>query len=355
MYFKVSWQQDFSDLMHHLWGKYGKDIFTENGIGEQLDLNKFSTNFFNNNTTTADISVDANANVGGKSIIDYNFEFPKPLQKYNSHYLLWKQLRSSHNLQTANEIIEKQISGEIYINDFTNCALPYCFNYSTYDIALSGLSMSRRMTIYPPKSLESFIRQMEQFTVYAANSTLGATGLADVLIVASYYVDKICNTGFDGKIDVDSQGYFNPDCDKDFSEKDYYTNKIKTYVSEKLRSFIYTLNWEFRGNQSPFTNVSVYDNYFLDGLVKDYVFPDGNSPKIETVKNVQKIYVEAMNEELKRSDLTFPVTTACFYTKEGKIKDHNFLEYIAKQNLKHGFINIYYGDSSTLSSCCRLR
>ena len=41
--------------------------------------------------------------------------------------------------------------------------------------------------------------------------------------------------------------------------------------------------------------------------------------------------------------------------KNSEIKDEEFLELIAKQNQRFGFINIYCGDSSTLSSCCRLR
>lgn len=346
MYFKISWEQEFGDLMMHLWGKYGRDIFTENGIGDQLDLHKFSQEFFNNNSTTADLSVDANANVSGKSVIDYNFEFPKPLQKYNSHYLIWKQLKQKYGLLEANNIIEKQINGEIYINDLANGAMPYCFNYSTYDIALNGLVMSNKMKIYPPKSLDSFIRQMEQFTVYAANSTSGATGLADFLIVASYYIDKIFINRYDGHIFIGDN--------IDNSEK-LLDSRVVNYVSEKLKSFIYTINWEFRGNQSPFTNISIYDDYFLEQLIKDYIFLDGITPKISIVKQVQEIFINAMNAELDRSDLTFPVTTACFYVKNNTIQDNNFLEYIVSNNIKHGFINIYYGDSSTLSSCCRLR
>lgn len=344
MYFKVSWDQDFQDLMMFLWGKYGREVFTQNGIGDQLDLNKFSKDFFNNNTTTADVSIDDNSNIANKNIIDYNFEFSKPLQRYNSHYLLWKQLKTNYGLLEANNIIEKQISGEIYINDFSDIGRPYCFNFSTYDIALEGLKMAGRMTITKPKSLDSFIRQMEQFTVYAANSTLGATGLADFLIVASYYVDRIIETGLDGHIKIDEP-----------NNNSHMFNNIRIYVSEKIRSFIYTLNWQFRGNQSPFTNISVYDDYFLSELVKDYIFHDGKSPDINTVKKVQKIFIEAMNYELERSTLTFPVTTACFYVKNGEIKDLEFLDYIAEQNLNFGFINFYYGDSSTLSSCCRLR
>ena len=81
------------------------------------------------------------------------------------------------------------------------------------------------MTIQPPKSFETFIRQVEQFVVYAANSTLGATGFADLFIVGAHFVDKIIETGKDGHDKIDN---------------------IKSYLSERIRSFIYTMNWEFR-------------------------------------------------------------------------------------------------------------
>lgn len=342
MFLKITWDQEFDNLMMHLWSRYGRDIFSENGIGDQLDLNKFSRNFFKNTGATADISIDGNSNVTGKSIIDYNFEFSKPLLRYNSHFLLWKELRKNWGLLKANEILEKQITGEIYINDFGDISRPYCFNFSCYDIALLGLPMTKRMKIKPPNSLESFIRQMEQFVVYAANSTLGATGIADIFIVASHFIDKIIETGYDGHIKI---------CN---NTKKEFSKKLKIYVSEKIRSFIYTLNWEFRGNQSPFSNCSIYDSHFLKSLVKDYIFEEG-SPNINTIKQTQKIFIEAMNEELKRTNLTFPITTACFKVEDGIIKDEKFLKYIAEQNLEYGFINFYYGSTSTLSSCCRLR
>ena len=89
-----------------------------------------------------------------EGIID-NFELAKPLKRYNSYYLLWKELRKQFGHQTANEIIELQLTGAIYINDFTDVALPYCFNYSTYDIYCNGLvGISKRMHISPPKSFD---------------------------------------------------------------------------------------------------------------------------------------------------------------------------------------------------------
>ncbi len=693
MYFRISWDTDFDTLMMHLWSKYGKELFTLDGIGEQMDLNKFSKNFFNSNGPSADVSVDANANVVAKTGIEYNFELPKPLKRYNSYFLLWKELKKAYGLETANDIIESQLTGDIYINDFTDIASPYsyhpgttvlvkdgknvrmitleklfaensvyavqkedweeadlkplglevyedrkwvslervvrhknkkkmyrfetkrgtvfsvtedhpciladgtekpasaveigdeilgcevgtaeisqasrdvdldrayligamigdgsvgstdvtlhqknilessymehierlydnvspsgktdendvvravdfgrkedalwyaenigtnafskrmpadvllwkpesqkallagiidtdgsvnklsgvidvrvislglvqqiaelasrlgmnrvrtscvapaygkkridqlqpmyrvsfsisnesdsivemsyklkehmdvlfkkratdgrfetmnvlkkeevdfdgkyvydittssgrfytngivghnCFNYSTNDIAFNGLdSISKRIRVFPPKSLDTFLRQVEQFVVVAANSTLGATGFADLLLVASRYVDNLLETGMDGHTEIG-----NPE----------------TYIKERLTAFVYTVNWEFRGNQSPFTNISLYDDTFLDSLCPDY-----NATK-ETVKMLQRIYVDVMNEELARSPITFPVTTACFCKEpDGTIRDKEFLDFIANANLKFGWINIYNGDTSTLSSCCRLR
>lgn len=482
MYFRVSWDQEFDDLMFHLWSKYGKKLFTLDGIGEQLDLQKFSKNFFNNPNTTADVSVDANANVVAKTGIEYNFEMPKPLKRYNSYFLLWKELRKKYGLEYANTTIESQLTGDIYINDFTDIACPYsyhkgttihicsidqkdkhaitmerlfgeyithmvehsdydsinlehfnlsildvgwvplkqivrhktdqplikfttengnvlivtadhpcilaghrekkaedvqigdlfiedaevdvpvvskeiydknsgyvydvttstgtfesnhilchnCFNYSTYDIALEGLNgISKRLNVSPPQNLSTFLRQVEQFMVVAANSTLGATGFADILLVAAKYVEKIQQTGKDGHVTIDP-------------------SDLDTYVREKLTEFIYTVNWEFRGGgQSPFSNVSIYDGNFLLNLCPDYQV----SPK--TVQKLQRIYLDVMNTEMHRTPLTFPVTTACFAVDENmEIQDEEFLQYIAEMNKEFGFINLYNGTTSTLSSCC---
>lgn len=109
----------------------------------------------------------------------------------------------------------------------------------------------------------------------------------------------------------------------------------------------------FISGNSPFTNLSVYDDNFLDKLCADYIFPDGSTPDKEIVKKLQNIYLDIMNEELQRTPLTFPVTTACFsIDKDNNIQDEAFLHNIAQKNLQWGFINMYAGSSSTLSSCC---
>ena len=342
-----SYDEGFCSLLERLRSAYPAELFRLEGIHpDQLDINAVSRDYFKTSdrkgSATADHSIDPNANVSGRDVITFNYEVPKSLMKLNSLYNLWKTMKELYGRDDADQAVEQELGGTLYINDVWDIGRPYCFNFSTCDIALEGLNMGGRLTIDPPKSLNAFLRQVEQFTVYAANSTLGATGLADLLIVVSRYVDDILTTGYDHHIKIGK------------------APRVWTYVKESLTSLIYTLNWEFRGNQSPFTNVSVYDRHFLGQLVPSYLI-GGTAPDIETVEKVQDLFLDAYNETLARTPITFPVVTACFSAGQGSdgggrtIQDKAFLKKIARHNLKYGFINIYCGESSTLSSCCRLR
>lgn len=341
---KQSYDESFCSLFEYLKNKYPEEIFRLEGIHEdQTDINHTAWDFFRTSerkgSATADHSIDPNANVAGRDVITFNFEVPKPLMKLNSLYNMWKGVRDLGGEEMAKRVLEDEIRGAIYINDAHDMGRPYCFNYSTLDIALEGIPDIGRLHIKRPKSLSSFLHQVEQFVTTAANMTLGATGLADVLIVSSWYVDRILETGKDHKIIVGKE------------------NAV-AYVRELITHFIYTVNYEFRGNQSPFTNVSLYDKYFRKQLLSAYTIK-GVAPKDSTVDMVQRMYMDIFREELRREPLTFPVTTACFSTEyvngERCIKDFEFLNVVSEYNLEQGFINYYMGDTSTLSSCCRLR
>lgn len=338
-----SFDPAFTALIEKLRKQSPAELFALSGISpEQLDINHMARDFFRSSNrkgaATADHSIDPNANVSGRDVITFNYEVPKAYMKLNSLYNLWLSLRDGFDEETADLAIKSEVDGLLYINDSWDIGRPYCFNYSMYDIALEGLKMGGRLNIVPAKSLATFLRQVEQFTVYAANSTLGATGLADLLIVASRYIDDILTTGYDNHVKIGKE------------------ERVWTYVAEQLTSLIYTLNWEFRGNQSPFTNVSVYDDNFLAQLAPAYVIND-KAPRIETVKKVQDVFLSCFNQVLERDPATFPVVTACFsLAEDGKeLADPAFVKHIANHNLKFGFINIYVGETSTLSSCCRLR
>ena len=91
MYIQLSYDQEFNDLWMHLKEKYPTQLFDMDGVGRQLDLSQFSKNFFSTKTTTADTSIDANANVDDISVIAYSTELKKPYEKLNSYYMLWKE------------------------------------------------------------------------------------------------------------------------------------------------------------------------------------------------------------------------------------------------------------------------
>jgi ribonucleoside-triphosphate reductase len=254
--------------------------------------------------------------------------------------MLWKYSRQYYGSEFANKVIESQLTGDFYINDFHHFfTRPYCFNYSTYDIALNGLPYLNHPKCIAPKYLLTFKQQMEQFTVFASNSQSGASGQADFLIILSYFIYKTFSDSGDMHFKLEN----NPE-------------NLWAYVKDILTTYIYTINQPFRSNQSPFTNVSVYDHYFLEKLCEDIYFPDGMKPDIDIIKKLQEVFLDIINEELGRTPITYPVVTACFsIDDENNIKDKEFLDMIAVKDQQWGFISMYAGNTSTLSSCCRLR
>lgn len=339
MLIKYSYTPDFDEYFSALKEGvlHGHELANLDGVGEQTDIAEFSRKFFGtvgDNGTTADVSIDANANVDDTSVIAYESEIGKPIGKLNAYYLLYKYAKELYGKEQAEELIFGQFVKNYYINDFFAFNKPYCFNFSCTDVMFGGLPFVKKIKSRPPKHLSSFMGQMVQFVTYASNSVAGAVGLADLIICASYYVERMM-----------------------IQNKTVPRAFLWEQVKQEFQSFIYSVNQPFRGgNQSAFTNVSVYDDFFLDSLCESYYFPDGSQPNKNMVKKLQEMFLDLMNDTLAETPCTFPVTTACFAVSDKrKIKDKAFLKMIMEKNIKYGFINLYAGKTSTLSSCCRLR
>lgn len=336
-----SFNPEFDDFINRMRATYGEAIMELSGLGvRQLDVNGFSKRFFNDAKVASDISVDANANVTQKTAITYDFEMPKALQTLNGLYMLWKQLCKNVGKKRAERLIERHISGDYYINDSSGIQKPYCYNFNTYDIALMGLKdLVKTPVVTPPKSLNTFIKQLEQFIVPASNSIMGATGIGDTLLITTLYVQKILDTGYDHKI------YIGKD-----------SKVVGEYVAEQLATLIYSLNWQYRGAQSAFTNISVYDREFLKNLCPEYeLFGYVADPEIAYW--VQELYLSVFNEEFARNPIAYPVLTVCISVDDKKREpmDMEFVRMVATKNLNFCFMNFFTGPPSALSSCCRLR
>ena len=344
-----SYQPEFTKIMEDMLNKYSAEMFNLSGIGNQLDMNQAIKRMANANSV-ANGSIDANANAGYTTAITIMHEIAKPQALLQSYYRIWKWLKKNRGLDVANNFVEAQLTGAFYVNDmhYISYPMPYCYNHSCLNIAMQGLvGIDSKNDTQPPKYLRSYFDIIEAYLLIAGNATAGATGISNLLVVASIFVKKMIDSGF-----TDSHVHLN-------SEEDCWQ-----YFKEELTSFIYKLNQPCRGNQSLFSNVSIYDKNFLETIIPEselVIDDEVYGTDLETVQKCQRIYIDVMNEEAKRVVHTFPVTTACISTKyneetgRSEIQDPEFLSYICEKNEETGFINIYGGDTATLSSCCRLR
>ena len=129
---------------------------------------------------------------------------------------------------------------------------------------------------------------------------MGAVGLADLLLTVSAYADRILTTHSDqhtlfgnevlndlSKLIGDQWG--NISKERLDEVKNFINSRTKeeisfasddacwTFIKEKLTNFVYFLNQPNRIIQSLFSNVSIFDNNFLDSLIDHYCIVDGDN------------------------------------------------------------------------------
>lgn len=334
MIIRQSFDERFMYKISELKETYGEEIFKIAGISDgSLDINQFAKKFFRNKKSMADISIDKNGNVDDTSILSFEYEFSKSFLKLNAYYLLWSKMveNPKFGIKRANKILDLCISGALKIHDLHFFLKPYCYAFSMAPIMEKGLPFVKKVKIGPPKHLFSYVNLTIQFVSYASNQIAGAVGLPDFFIYADY-----------------------------LARKDYGENYLDTHereVGQHLQSLIFSFNFPFRGSQSAFVNLSVFDDAFLKSMFSNTYYPDLSQPNFESIKKLQKFYMKTFIEQSKQQSFTFPVNTATFYKNEetGEIEDQDFLNYVSEMNSYNGAFNIYNGPLSSLSSCCRLR
>lgn len=206
-----------------------------------------------------------------------------------------------------------------------------CFAFSLTKLVNEGMPFYDRIKIGPVKHFDSFINLSLQFLCYASNNLAGAVAFPDFLVYAEYFIRK------------------------DYGENWYEDESIRTKINQLFQNWIFSVNFSWRSNQSAFTNISVFDNQWIDALFSGHMNPDYSPCDKVNLKRVQRMFVNELVRCRKDNPFTFPVMTACFLIdKETKeFKDQAFLDYISEVNAKTGIFNIYTSDTAdSLSSCC---
>lgn len=335
MNIKQSFDKQFISLFDNLKAKYGEEMFELCGIGEKhLDINRYSKDFFRNTSATADASIDANANVSDKSVLSWNTESSKPMKKLNGYYILWKSACKKHGVKRANELIENDINGAIRLHDSHLYTIPYCYATSLTNLVNEGMPFYDKIRIGQIKHFKSFINVSLQYVCYMSNMIAGAVGLPDFFVHCEKFIRK------------------------DFGNNWFENPFVVDMVKQDFQSWIYSVNFSWRSNQSPFVTISVMDKFWIDGLFGEFIHSDGDSVDAENFMRVQKFFIDEYVVNFKRNIFTFPVLTACLKTNEitKECEDLDFLDWCAEINADVGIFNFYISSSiDSLSNCCRLR
>ncbi len=336
---KISFENNFVNTMEELTKKYGEEFLEIQGIANKhLDISHFSKEFFGNSSNIADVSVDGNANVKEKNISQYNYEANKSIMRLNGLYMMHKNIVKYFNEEMANEVLEKVLNGELFINDLHLYSNPYCYAFDLRSLMIGGMDFfGGNIKIKPPKHSNSFIDLFIQTNAYISNQIAGASSYPDFFVVLDWFYRKEFGDDYSSQMRTDKS--------------------LNTIITQQFQNVTYSLNFPYRGGQSSFTNFSVMDKGFMKSLFKDYIYPmDNTYPNINSVIELSKMYFEYYTKiNSEEGIFTFPVTTLAIAVDENKnYVDPEFAEWAAEINSKKALANMFMGPSTIFSSCCRL-
>lgn len=294
--------------------------------------------------------VDQNANVSDKNIATLAAELPKKdnilLQRAIMQEFLRKLYPNSHLDEQYIKDLDNHI---IYRHDETSGAggFPYCASITLYPFIMNGLK-GIGGTSSAPKHTDSFIGGILNLIFGVAAQFVGAIAVPEFLT----YMDHFLRVDFgDDYIDH---------LDEVIEKRGKHSRTLKERIQDWFGQFTYTINQPAaaRGNQSVFLNIAYFDEGYFKAIFKDFVFPDGDEPKWETTKELQKMYMKWFNAERLKSIITFPVETAnMLVDKEThQYKDEEMAQFFSEMWAEGASFFMYQSDSAdSLSSCCRLR
>ena len=323
--------------------EFGTQIARLNGFDDaQLSYTDFIDNF-TQEKTVADASIDGNSNVKNKDMRTLLSEMPKPHRKLLSFRKIYYDYQKKYGFKAANEWLRMEWMGQLYMHDGDTASFKhYCFAYDLKDLAEKGLYFDGRKS-EPAEHLLTFVDFVKEFISYASNLSSGAVGLPNLIPYMFYFWKK----------DI---------------EDNYYVRSPEYYAKQNFQRFIYAVNQPYvrDGQQSAFTNTTVFDRPYFEALFGGSVFPDGTFmiDYEEEIIEFQKWYMEVMSEIRSKNMFTFPVSTISLLRKEGDydldsldgFEDPEFAEWAIRHNMKWSDSNIFQDTSvNSLSNCCRLK
>jgi ribonucleoside-triphosphate reductase len=331
-----------------LYEKADEQLLTIEGIHKnQLDIFKTSADYING---VDGMIIDENANASakfGKLYGIFQAELMKPIQKIRGYNDLYKIIKETHGVEIADECVSSIFSGDLYLHDSCFIHIPYCWATSVSMIVHNGIQDNEQLNSKPPKKRRSFIDMVKEFVIQLSHEIAGAVAISDLFVFYAYYVMQ----ELENFREIHGLA-------KDITYIQLLSKKLRKEIEDDFQSLVHTLNMKLRNvSQSPFTNVSIFDMANLKLLFGELTYPDGSSPDLNLIMEIQKIFCDwfAKGDPVSGLPYRFPVCTLNIRIDEEKnVIDQDAFDYFCQINMGNSPFNVYISSGHKIASCCRL-
>lgn len=291
-----------------------------------------------------DISIDANSNKNDKTIESISQEVISPVKKVVGFDYLYRVMKDSYGKEEATRLIGEILDLSLGLSDSTNILKPYCWSLDASKIVTIGREFGQLQS-KPCKRISSYISALCETIHQLSNHLAGA------IAIGSFFLDiaHLCIYRHN------------------FTQQDLDKGEVRKMLENEFQQFVHSVNHLSRNsNESPFTNISIFDREKLKTLIKQYewYFDNGIQSEefleytVEYVIKLQDIFLDFFDKgDPVQNGLPyrFPVITINISKRENgetKIQDEKFLKDICKRDIYR--YNIFTSEGTKIASCCRL-
>lgn len=315
-------------------------------IRERIDYMDRYSNSSDNAATSSE--TDGNANVTMKNVANLEGEVYKTTNR------LIQRQRMKNELQKLYPEVAEQYEKDlrhhiIYTHDEASVPTTkfYCQAVSLYPLMTEGVGNIDGVTPSEPNDLQSFSGQITNLAFLLSSQCKGAVAFGEYFIALNYYAVMEFGPQWYEKLNCIVS---TPHCK--------IQRTIRDSILKAFKQFVWGVNQPAgnRSYQSPFTNISYYDQTCFNSLFKDFCYPDGTKPEWKAVDTLQRLFMKWFNQIRLKQVLTFPVETFAMVHDGKNVIDQDYKELCAEMYAEgHSFFTYISDSADSLASCCRLR
>ena len=290
--------------------------------------------------------VDPNANVTSTNIATMAPEIHKRDNIGANRLAMIDMLTKLYGSEIAEKYIEQLEDHLIYRHDESGMPVGtiYCASITLMPFLWHGMQQIGGTTS-APHNLDSFCGGFINLVFAVSAQLCGAVATPEFLTYLDYFI----------RMEYGDDYYLHADRIVDLSKRHRTIDKI---VTDKFEQVVYSINQPAaaRGSQAVFWNIAYFDRYYFSQIFDGFVFPDGTSPKWESVSWLQKRFMKWFNRERTRNILTFPVESLSLLNDGSVYADEEWAGFAAELYAEgHSFFTYTSDSVDSLASCCRLR